>query len=87
MEGKVKIRGVKWEFYKRGDMFCCSTSDPVDALTGRSACGTEYPPGTYRWKNGYAGGFDEEGEAIEVAVDLSARTHPFPDEAEVWDEE
>ena len=75
MEGKVTIRGVDWEFHQHDGLFCCGTLDPVN-IGGTRDDGV----------GGYLGGFDTLGEAIEVAVGISARTHPdetgglFPDE-------
>lgn len=86
MEGKVTIRGVDWKFYSQprygplgkqlGETFRCYTSDKVVIRIGdpdRRSTG-ELDDG------GYCGGFDTMGEAIEVAVGISARTNPFPDE-------
>ena len=78
MEGKVTIRGVDWEFYSHpryevygqgptGTMFCCLTHDKLNM-------GHRLPG------DGYCGGFPTMGEAIEVAVGISARTNPYPDE-------
>ena len=73
MEGKVKIRGVEWEFYEAMHYFACRTYDPVN-IGPRGRLGLK----------GYHGRFDTLGEAIEVAVGVSARTNPY--ENEVFDD-
>ena len=78
MEGKVTIRGVEWDFHQRGDLWCCATFDPV-TITPKWG-GTSKMGRSGDGRAGYLGGVDTLGEAIEVAVGISARTNPFPDE-------
>ena len=77
MEGKVTIRGVDWEFFSRFDLKCCATFDPVErgepGVTSKMGLNVD-------GRAGYFGGFDTMGEAIEVAVGISARTNPYEDE-------